>query len=89
MPWFATRSYQSFLPEANTPFPMQYGPEPFGREIFGHSINLGLQIGKIKEYVLDNFDEVKKHLSKLDGSQKKGDLKNSGKRQKRDCQGAC
>ncbi len=69
IPWFATPMYLSLIPKKNVPFPMQYGPEPFEKEIFGYSINLGLQLAKIEAYVLDNFDEVKKKLSKLDGSE--------------------
>ena len=68
IPWIATQEYLSLLPKNNVPFPIQYGPEPFEKEIFGYSINLGLQLAKIKDYILDNFDEVKKKLSKLDGS---------------------
>jgi hypothetical protein len=69
IPWFATPIYSSLLPEKNLPFPMQYGPESFEKEIFGYRIDLRLQSAKIEEYILDNFDEVKKKLSKLDGSE--------------------
>jgi len=69
VPWFATSMYLSLLPDKNVPFSMQYGPEPFEKTIFGYSINLGLQLAKIEAYVIDNFDEVKKKLSKLDESE--------------------
>jgi hypothetical protein len=69
IPWFATPTYQSILPFQNEPFKMQYGPEPFEKEIFGYRINLGSQLAKIEDYILDNFDEVKSKLIKLDGSQ--------------------
>jgi hypothetical protein len=68
-PWVASQTYFSLLPEKNVPFPIQYGYEPIEKEIFGYQIDLGLQTGKIEEAVLDNFEEVKKELSKLDGSQ--------------------
>ena len=68
LPWFATTAYLSLLPENNISFPIQYGPEPSAKEIFGYKLDLGLQIGKIESYILDNFDEAKKKLSKLDGS---------------------
>src|SRR5215204_2724650 len=69
VPWFATPEYLSLLPKKNVPFPVQFGPEPFEKEIFGCRIDLGLQLAKIEEYILDNFDEVKKKLSKLDGGE--------------------
>ena len=65
--WYATPEYFSLIPEENTRFPIQYGPEPLEKEIFGYRIKLGLQIEKVEEYILDNFDEVKNNLSKLDG----------------------
>jgi hypothetical protein len=67
--WTATQTYLSLLPEQNISFPIQYGIEPIEKEIFDYRINLGLQSGKIEEAVLDNFDEVKTKLSKLDGSE--------------------
>jgi hypothetical protein len=69
IPWLATQMYQSILPIKNEPFQMQYGPEPFGKEVFGQPIFLGLQVGKIKNYVIENFDEVKNAVSKLDGKE--------------------
>jgi hypothetical protein len=69
IPWLATPMYLSLLPENDVPFPMQYGPEPFGKDILGYRINLGLQTAKIEAYILDNFDDVKKKLSKLDGNE--------------------
>lgn len=68
VPWFATSSYLSLLPEKQIPFAIQYGPEPVEKYIFNHRIDLGLQIIKINEHILDNFEEVKAKLSKLDGS---------------------
>lgn len=69
IPWTATQTYLSLLPDKNVPFPIQFRPEIVEKEIFGHSINLGLQTAKIEEYLLDNFDEIKRKLSKLDGSE--------------------
>lgn len=69
IPWVSSQLYLSLLPEKNVPFPIQFGPEPFEKEIFGYLIDLGLQTAKIEEFVLDNFDEVKKKLSKLDGNE--------------------
>ncbi len=68
-PWFATQKYQSILPTKNEPFQMKYGPEPSGKEVFGQPIFLGQQVGTIKNYIIDNFDEVKKAVSKLDGKE--------------------
>lgn len=69
VPWFATPEYLSLLPEKNIPFPVQYGPEHLEVQILGHSINLGLQTIRIEKYVIENFEEVKKQLSKLDGNE--------------------
>lgn len=65
--WYATAEYFSLLPQKNLSFPVQYGPEPLEKKIFNYNINLGLQIARIEDYILDNFDEVKEELSKLDG----------------------
>ena len=67
MTWIASQTYFSLLPEENVPFPIQYGNEPVEKEIFGCPIDLGLQSGRIEQVILDNFDEVKEKLSKLDG----------------------
>lgn len=69
MPWAASSSYLALLPEQNVPFPIQFGPEPFSKEIFGFPLNLNLQTARIEECILDNFDEVKEKLSKLDGKE--------------------
>jgi hypothetical protein len=69
VPWTASPTYLSILPEKNMPFPIQYGNEPIEKEILGVRIDLGLQSGKIEEAILDNFDEVKTALSRLDGSE--------------------
>ncbi len=69
IPWRASQEYLSLLPEKNIPFQMQYGPESFHKEIFGYSIDLGLQLAKIEEYVLDDFDDVNEKLSRLDASE--------------------
>ena len=68
-PWIASHTYLSLLPKRKIPFPIQYGNESIEKEIFGYRIDLGLQHGKIEEAILDNFDEVKTKLSKLDGSE--------------------
>ncbi len=69
VPWIASQEYLSILPQTNIPFPIQYGPEPTEKKLFGFLINLGLQIAKIDEYILDNFEETKREISKLDGEQ--------------------
>ncbi|CAN5656525.1 hypothetical protein BH20ACI4_BH20ACI4_03440 [soil metagenome] len=67
MPWIALQKYVSLLPKENVPFSFQEESEPIKKEIFDHQIDLGLQTGKIEDAVVENFEEVKKELSKLDG----------------------
>ncbi len=67
--WLASQTYYSLLPEKNVPFPIQYENEPIEKEIFGCRIDLGSFSGKIEDAILDNFEEVKKELAKLDGSE--------------------
>jgi hypothetical protein len=67
--WFATPACLSLLPRKDAPFRFKFNPEPVEKDIFGCRIDLGLQTAEISDYVIDNFDEVKSEVSKLDGHQ--------------------
>ena len=69
VPLIASEEYLSLLPNENKPFPLNYAPECFTKNIFGYELELGLMEGQIENAVLDNFEEAKEKLSKLDGSE--------------------
>lgn len=67
--WFASKKYLSLLPKENISFPIQEENESVKINIFGYQINLRSQIRRIEDGVLENFEDVKKGLSKLDGNE--------------------
>ncbi len=68
IPWIANKESLSWLPETSEPKTITYRPEPVVKSIFGVEISLGIMTGRIDKTVIDNYEEVKEKLSKLDGS---------------------
>lgn len=66
IPWIANEESLSWLPSSKQPFSTIFQPEVLTKEIFGVEIVLGLLTAKIENAVIDNYDEVKEKLSKLD-----------------------
>lgn len=67
--WLASKEYLSLLPNENKPFPVTIPPEFIAKNIFGHELKLGFIKGQIEKAVIDNYEEVKEKLSKLDGNE--------------------
>lgn len=68
IPWIANEESFSWLPETDKPTSLIFGPEFFEQSIFGIEIPLGVLTAKIEKAVIDNYEEVKANLSKLDGN---------------------
>ena len=66
--WIANEESFSWLPKTDKPTSLIFGPEVFLESIFGVEIPLGVLTAKIEKGVIDNYEEVKEKLSKLDGS---------------------
>ncbi len=67
IPCIANKDSLSWLPETSEPTPVTFRPEPVFKSIFGVKIPLGLMTGRIEKNVIDNYEEVKTKLLKLDG----------------------
>jgi len=69
IPWTASKEYFSLLGDENEPFQLNYPPEFIPKNLFGFELPLGYLSGQIDNAVLDNYEEAKEKLSKLDGSE--------------------
>lgn len=67
IPWESSKESFSWLPEKNEPTPITFKPSPVIKYIFGVGINLGVLAAKLDNAVIENYDEVKENLSKLNG----------------------
>jgi len=68
IPWTANEESFSWLPETDKPTSLIFGPEVFLESIFGVEIPLGVLTAKIEKADIDNYEEVRENLSKLDNS---------------------
>lgn len=68
IPWEANQESLSWLPKTTKPTPATYRPEHIVKSIFDVEIPLGMMTGLIDKMVVDNYEEAKEKLSKLDGS---------------------
>lgn len=68
IPWEANEESLSWLPKKNKPTSITFRPEFLSMSIFGIEIPLGVITAKIEKAVIDNYEEVKERLSKLDNS---------------------
>jgi hypothetical protein len=66
IPWQSNEESLTWLPESNEPSSVTFRPEPVVKSIFGIDIPLGLMAGKIDKAVIDNYEEAKEKLAKLD-----------------------
>jgi len=67
IPWTANRESLAWLPNTSEPESVTFRPEFVSKTIFGFDLPLGIMTGKIEKAVIDNYEEVKNNLSKLDG----------------------
>ncbi|MDQ3800987.1 MAG: hypothetical protein M3384_16315 [Acidobacteriota bacterium] len=68
IPWKANEESLSWLPETAEPTTVTFMPDIVVKHIFGIEIPLGIMTCRIDKMVIDNYEEVKENLSKLDGS---------------------
>lgn len=66
IPWQANEESFAWLPVSKEPTPMIFTPETVIKSIFGIEIPIGIMTGKIDKAVIDNYDEAKGKLQKLD-----------------------
>lgn len=67
IPWTANQESILWLPKTSEPESVTFRPEFVSKTIFGFDLPLGIMTGKIEKTVIDNYEEVKNNLSKLDG----------------------
>jgi hypothetical protein len=68
IPWVANKESLSLLPKTDNPFSLTFEPELVRKVIFEVEIFLGIMTARINEAVIDNYDEVKEKLDKLDNN---------------------
>lgn len=68
IPWIADEESLSWLPATDEPTSMTFQPEFTKKYIFGVEIPLGFITANIDKAIIENYDEAKKLLSRLDGS---------------------
>lgn len=65
MIWYSNTESLPWLPSSDKPSPLTFKPELVTKTIFGRELKLGLMTGTIDDAIIDNYDEVKEKLSKL------------------------
>lgn len=65
IPWKANQESLSWLPENKDPKDMTFYPEPLSKKIFGQEVYIGVMTARVKDSVIDNYDDAKEKLSRL------------------------
>jgi hypothetical protein len=68
LPLFAVEENLSFFPKTTKPSSISLSPMAVIKNLFGKEINLGFHKGEITDAVIDNYEEAKEALLKLDGN---------------------
>lgn len=66
IPWEANQENLSHLPPTKDATSITFAPDIINKSIFGFEISVGSMTGRIENAVIDNYEEVKGKLSKLD-----------------------